>query len=101
MLPFLDLLDTTGESVAAREGCILQKLFDTETELLLSLEVLLFASLLAVVELLVTLMLCRGELLEFAIDLLAVLLVYRAKLVPLCCELYETAVCLDRVLDVI
>ena len=101
LLPFLDLLDTTGEGVATREGCILQKLFDTETESLLSLEVLLFASLLAVMELLVTLMLCCGELLEFAIDLLAVLLIHWAKLMPLCCELYETAVCLDRVLDVI
>ena len=65
------------------------------------MEVLFFGSLTLVVELLMTLMLSRSQLLEFGVDLLTMLLRYRAKFVPLCGELLQTAISSDRILHTI
>ena len=51
-----------------------EQFFHLQTEALLTLEVLFFGSLTLVVELLMTLMLSRSQLLEFGVDLLAMLL---------------------------
>ena len=48
-----------------------------------------------------TLMLSRSQLLEFGVDLLTMLLRYRAKFVPLCGELLQAAIGRDRILHTI
>ena len=65
------------------------------------MEILFLGSLTLVVELLMTLMLSRSQLLEFGVDLLAILLRHRAKFVPLCGELLQTAISRDRILHTI
>ena len=97
----LDLLDSLVEGRVRGERSGREQFFHLQTEALLTLEILFFGSLTLVVELLMTLMLSRSQLLEFGVDLLTMLLRYRAKFVPLCGELLQTAISSDRILHTI
>ena len=70
----LDLLDSLVEGRVRGERSRREQFFHLQTEALLTLEILFLGSLTLVVELLMTLMLSRSQLLELGVDLLTMLL---------------------------